>query len=716
MDRLLHRLLLTVVIACATLTGQAIDRKDYKEYADTIRREVWAQQLPEFQHPARTDRFANHSAVILAAYEEFDITKSNRLNFNALGNMSAELHCHLLTRTQVQINDEAALRRYSEFDYLAYSNRRMPYYGKVEQMRVLGVRVIKPDGTVNEVSTDDYVTTAEGRKGREERQMLAVPGLQVGDIIDIFTFFYTRTRDIDPRPLRFCYISDCPMLSYRVHCEIDRSLSAQYRTLNGAPDFKVSSNANNDYVLDARVTGVEQTEPNLWYKTARQTPQTLLYVQIKPTTAFGRSANAVPRLTPNPNCDRVQAGSWESWQSWQQLFILDRQDRAAVKRAKALYADEEQRADYLYDRCAAYALSTRLLTIDNDYFIGWLRECFKKAGISFQCGLTTSDSCEPLDQLAFYDNVTWFLRLPSGKYYFAPTFACRPGDVPSELQGQQAVVCTHPKQRLKEGPYERLVLPQSEPADNQAVTTIEAAIEGTRLNIQRQVRMTGVLREGPSVVLPSRAQLVESRMRRHDAAFTRSDLYSAKQADAIAEQGRADMEALGDHLLMEVTANYDTQPAGAVQGRVLTVGDTDAEPALTYETTFTMDGLVKRAGQNLVVAVGKLQGDALRIEGKDRERTADIWRTAPTVYAWNISVTLPEGYSVSAESLAALGVNCQNAAGSFKVDATSGDGRLQLKAECILLHRHEPAANWPLLLELYDRMADFNAQQVVLRQ
>ena len=35
--------------------------------------------------------------------------------------------------------------------------------------------IIKPDGTVNEVSTDEYMTATEGRKDREQRQKLSYP-------------------------------------------------------------------------------------------------------------------------------------------------------------------------------------------------------------------------------------------------------------------------------------------------------------------------------------------------------------------------------------------------------------------------------------------------------------------------------------------------------------------------------------------------------------
>lgn len=63
----------------------------------------------------------------------------------------------------VQINDKAALKEFSEFDYKAEIRKKSWRYDESYQ-QVLGVRIIKPDGTINEVSTDEYMTATEAQK------------------------------------------------------------------------------------------------------------------------------------------------------------------------------------------------------------------------------------------------------------------------------------------------------------------------------------------------------------------------------------------------------------------------------------------------------------------------------------------------------------------------------------------------------------------------
>ena len=83
------------------------------------------------------------------------------------------------------------------------------------------------------------------------------------------------------------------MLSYTVHCEIDDKLTTQYRTLNGAPDFKQSKDEDGNILLDAEMKDIEQTEPGLWYNPMQQTPMTLMYI----TNSKDEKYTYIPAIT-----------------------------------------------------------------------------------------------------------------------------------------------------------------------------------------------------------------------------------------------------------------------------------------------------------------------------------------------------------------------------------------------------------------------------------
>lgn len=202
-----------------TPNANADDKEKYKLFAEETRKEVWALELPEFTSTAVPEKYKDESAVILAAHSRLEVTKKTRFNVGAfLGGfhyIDREVNCRDLYRMLVQINDKAALKEFSEFDYKAEIRKKEWRYDENYQ-QVLGVRIIKPDGTVNEVSTDEYMTATEGRKDREQRQKLAVPGLEIGDKIDIFSsttlhwkiIISTRSSSGFAKAIR-CFLTRC---------------------------------------------------------------------------------------------------------------------------------------------------------------------------------------------------------------------------------------------------------------------------------------------------------------------------------------------------------------------------------------------------------------------------------------------------------------------------------------------------------------------------
>ena len=692
-------------------SASAFNEKDYKAFAQDIRQQVWSSTLPEFKNPKHTDRFTNHSAVILAAYEEFSFDKSNEkislFQFNGKG-----VVCNHLTRKMIQINDETALKKYSEFDFTAFGSERIPFYGKSEIRQVLGVRIIKPDGSTHVISTDEYILSTEGRKNKDGHQHLAVPGLAVGDIIDLFVYSYHNHFDLYIAPLAFFFVDQYPMLSYRVHCELDNELAIRYRTVNGAPDFTRTINDDNAYVLDVRVQNVEQTEPALWYRPSLQTPYTVIYMNN--ISSYNRPKFTMTRgLHDNPDAHHLFADAWDMWSSF--MTGITKEDKVAIKEAKAKFQSQEERADYIYEHMVAYQLANRLVNFNDDYFIVRLSHCFKNAGIDYQCGMTTGEDYESMENLIDCWYVTRFLRLPNGKNYFPPTYACRPGEIPCEFQGRQAVVCSNPRHNLTEGPYAQIILPTSNAEDNAYHYDIKAQIEGTQMRINRISSFTGAMRQDVSLFMPTRDELVRSYSKKHEKMTSRSNLYKSKHANIVKEGDANDIKMQKEYFRDEIKAYHEDSPHEVGECHLLTVGTTDEEPALSFQSSYTMNNMVKRAGNNLILSVGQLLGSELKIEGRDRERTVDAIRIAPSYYTWDIEIALPEGYQVTPEALQSLQASYFNTCGSFTVKATVEDSKLHLIAKKRILHKRESAEKWPQLLALYDHSYNYNSQQIILK-
>ena len=105
------------------------DKEKYKLFAEETRKEVWALELPEFANTAVPEKYKDESAVILAAHSRLEVTKKTRFNVGAfLGGfhyIDREVNCRDLYRMLVQINDKAALKEFSEFDYKAEIRKKI---------------------------------------------------------------------------------------------------------------------------------------------------------------------------------------------------------------------------------------------------------------------------------------------------------------------------------------------------------------------------------------------------------------------------------------------------------------------------------------------------------------------------------------------------------------------------------------------------------------
>ena len=708
-----------LALLLTTPNANADDKEKYKLFAEETRKEVWALKLPEFTNTAVPDKYKDESAVILAAHSRLEITKKTRFNVGAfLGGfhyIDREVNCRDLYRMLVQINDKAALKEFSEFDYKAEIRKKDWRYDENYQ-QVLGVRIIKPDGTVNEISTDEYMTATEGKKDQEQLQKLAVPGLEIGDKIDIFFFNYTSLENHNLDPFVFRFRQSHPMLSYTVHCEIDDKLTTQYRTLNGAPDFKQSKDENGNILLDVAVKDIEQTEPDLWYNPMQQTPMTLMYItnsKMKKYTYIPKSTTE-KGLQSNPDAAAIQEDDWEfikqaqKYSGYGGLSSPKKGIRLLrnVKQIKKKDWTDEKKADFIYNYYRFALLSDIKSDCNNELFIIYFQGLLDWVDVPNLFGMVTNEDKEPLDKLTNYRNTTWLLALPeSQKYYLPPTAYLIPHEIPARYQGRQAILEPDKKKAKKlktKAEREHFNLPAGTADDNQNITTIQADIDNTLLTVSRNEYRTGTQKEYMQSALVKLEDV--------DAAYRRllsidkefAEEVGKKYADDLREAFRKGREQEKEDYKWEIDFYHGENAKELLGYQMQCLGNRPDSAAFIYNVRYTMDGYIRKAGPNYVLSAGRLIGEQTQIEGKERKRSADIYMSAPRTFQWNITVNLPEGYKAAPEGVEKLNVKVENECGAFIAKAVTENGKLILNILKRYNHKIEPAANWEKLLQIQE--------------
>lgn len=701
-----------LLVQLFTLSVNADEKADYLKLAQKVRQEVWSSTPADFQKRTVPDRYKNASAVILSYYRELSTDYYRKATADLVLNLrlTRQIDCTDMERMLIQINDKKALKDYSEFTFKTKSRKwTWGYHHKTQT--VLGIRVIKKNGNVQEVSLDDYVDVKEGKNDKDLSQKIAVPGLEVGDCIDVFSLDQIDTQEQQLDPFYFVLRQDEPVLYTKVHCVLDQSLATVYRTMNGAPDFTQTTDKDKNAVLDMVMDKPVDAESSIWYNPLEQSPFIEMYITpTKTKVAVVEKAMRQKGVRGNPDVTPILQDDWKLLKSYVSKggyspAGLPSTYKSVFKSAKKEGMSAEEKADRIYSfEYVSGGASQRAFNTVANYL--------RKLGVEIEMGITTPFGALPVDKLINYNSTSWFFRLKgTDVYYFPGTYPKVASEIPYIYQGRKAYM---------QDSEEQITIPVSQAEDNKSVNDMVVKLDGTKLDISRKVTYSGEQKMyGQSLVSPDNTLFGSSQLEAYwrYLKYDDKDPYSCYTKKESAELKGAFNEYRKnaiDPFKAEISSYHDGDPVQVGGYGVDCVGIRRDSSNFVYHVDYVMDGMVKRAGNNYLLSVGKLIGSSLKLEGKDRERIDDVWRKMAFVDEWNIEIPLPQGYKVSAEALKKIETSVANECGEFTVKATAGNESVKVYVRKCFAHRVEPVSNWSKLLALVDACSAFADKQMVI--
>lgn len=701
-----------LLVQLFTLSVNADEKADYLKLAQKVRHEVWSSTPADFQKRTVPDRYKNASAVILSYYRELSTDYYRKATADLVLNLrlTRQIDCTDMERMLIQINDKKALKDYSEFTFKTKSRKwTWGYHHKTQT--VLGIRVIKKNGNVQEVSLDDYVDVKEGKNDKDLSQKIAVPGLEVGDCIDVFSLDQIDTQEQQLDPFYFVLRQDEPVLYTKVHCVLDQSLATVYRTMNGAPDFTQTTDKDKNAVLDMVMDKPVDAESSIWYNSLEQSPFIEMYITpTKAKVAVVEKAMRQKGVRGNPDVTPILQDDWKLLKSYVSKggyspAGLPSTYKSVFKSAKKEGMSAEEKADRIYSfEYVSGGASQRVFNTVANYL--------RKLGVEIEMGITTPFGALPVDKLINYNSTSWFFRLKgTDVYYFPGTYPKVASEIPYIYQGRKAYM---------QDSEEQITIPVSQAEDNKSVNDMVVKLDGTKLDISRKVTYSGEQKMyGQSLVSPDNTLFGSSQLEAYwrYLKYDDKDPYSCYTKKESAELKGAFNEFRKnaiDPFKAEISSYHDADPVQVGGYGVDCVGIRRDSSNFVYHVDYVMDGMVKRAGNNYLLSVGKLIGSSLKLEGKDRERIDDVWRKMAFVDEWNIEIPLPQGYKVSAEALKKIETSVANECGEFTVKATAGNESVKVYVRKCFAHRVEPVSNWSKLLALVDACSAFADKQMVI--
>lgn len=751
-------LLSLFVLTNLAVWGQTKEEKRYKEESDKIRAQVWAWDKPEFKKRDIPAEYANMSKVVIARHTE--LAADSRSKFVTVGisfGMSKEMTITEIARDMIRLNDKSAVDEYSELSFTKLQ-KISGFFAKDKIRTYIGVRVIKPNGSTKEINADEVVLTKDA--SNEKQAKLAISDLQPGDIIDYFIAVdQVLSNDLGEKSYNIFLFDDAPVLHYSFHGQLGKKFAIDYRSYNGAPQLKVSKNDDKDIVIDVEKKNMTPYETSLWISPAQQLPHIRMNISLGyrgPGSKY-LGTSKPGEVNMNKESDEIvqdQSNAFSnSFYSSYFMKAARAQFESIVSDAKKMakqaglnykeMSDDDKAAQLFYTLRFTKLLDfnidelQRSINIGNYSYNGlaFVLNCtFKAADLDPAILTSTPRTGYRMKEVMDKDDLVSTSYLMGGannKFFSIESVYDIPFAIPESLQGTKdsrsitfknraAVMSANAMNKFAEVGPGRPV-PASDAKANAHIEEIALVLNQDKANfkVDRRTTIKGYYKADLQKQLILYEDYYESERKAMGEEQTllekledskKGRKYVDEVRSAFAEARKKQKTAFTD----EAKDWFDQSITDISDYKVSSLGVRHTSPDLVYSSSFNMDGLVKKAGNNYIVEIGKIQGSQLTIKQEQRKRDIDIYMPYPRSIEYSIAMAIPEGYT--AEGVEALNKNVSNETGLYTVDASNDGKVVRIKIKKHYLHSFESVANWDKLLQFVDAANDWSNTKLLLKK
>ncbi|SHM28728.1 protein of unknown function [Chitinophaga jiangningensis] len=741
--------LFTLSLCCILLSALAVaqSRKVTEKYnarAEAARAEVWGWDIAAFNNPDLSKIDTKQSAVVLAKHIDVKLLSTKDVNTSLIKfYVKRDFYYGTTVREMVKINDKVALEEYSQ---ISFNKFRTLNGFRAKATTIIGVRIIKPDGTIKEIQVDDELVTEEDAD-KKKKSKLAIPDLQVGDIIDYFVLveeMKATGESIDKQ--MFVLGDDKPIKRYSVHTEISDKFAIRYTTANGAPDFAILKRPG-ETTFDLVVSDLPALPTQLWMSPYRQIPNIRMNINyggysygfglLVPPGGYSRNIkdgdviNSSEILAKEAYRYAGSRGPVEYVDAVRDMIKIYQRDNEKLNKDSIPYYVYYAMRYMVFYRVLPQSrinvgLARNMHESNNMLFISLLAFTLRELDIKSDVVLATNrygpESGELLDATDF----EFILKTRTAKpvYMSSAGVFSHCNNFSTDYEGQDAHVTdvVGGAQRKNDPPFaSKVKIPYSKPEENirqeQYAISLDNKME--QLLVDRTTTVKGALRtaaqrdlllfedyyESERKALGVRESFMEA-----FADSRKNKSLADEYTNAFAEARKEQQEAFDS----DVKDQFETAPKAPVAFKVRNMALRHDQPDFIYDTKFSLEGFLKKAGSSYILDVGRLIGGQLTIKPEQRERKVDIYEPFARTYEYNIDISVPAGYKV--EGVDKLSRKVDNDCGSFMVTGELTGDKLHLTVRKVYKHAFEKADSWKSMLQMIDAAADFTGQKVLFKK
>ncbi|MGB5981624.1 MAG: DUF3857 domain-containing protein [Nonlabens sp.] len=724
------KLSLIAVIAVAFLTTTILYGQDKEE----IESEFWAASAQEILDKSYPEEWSDESLIILTddRYQQY---------INSGKNVYITSRKHQI----MKIQDQSSLEDFSEISLDKDSKVSYLWSTYSKNETIIGIRLIKPDGTIKVIDVEKEEVI------EDEKRKIAIPGLEIGDIIDLYIFTRNKEKEFDGmelyNPIETTIKDYYPIVDYRIAVEVENDFFLNMNTYNGAPEVKeepTDRRATKRYVVEAK--NLEKIETNRWYYPLVEEPA------IKIQVAFARSYSN-EKYT---NAFTGEDGERKAEVTKEDILDYYKRKYSKVKKSRAKDIAKHLKNKGISDTREMFREALEYIRFyDNtfyfegslaheagiigdypspscyDFYFGRfeslipvmydLRSLCMILDVSYDELLVQPRYDGPMKDMLIKNNARRGIRinLDPPLYLLEYSENMTFDQIPANLEGAEVYIGKVEKDRkVVDLLLEKL--PVSSAQDNFYKEKIKLSLTDDVKNVivNRSYDITGHFKNAYRYDFTSWIEFLEEDYEVFDTANHFYDCGSKKAKKSSSEKFaslKAERQTQSEEFLIKQVErewdakidNYTDQP--------INTGRYGINRAFEFENNFTiMDKFVKKAGPNVIFEIGKFIGGQIEIEKEDRKRESNIYLDYAKTYSYDIDLKIPEGYTV--KGVDKLNVSVENETGGFTATAAVKDGVLKITTTKTYKKHYLDASQWDLMLPWLDAASDYSKLKVLLKK
>lgn len=698
----------------------------YSQDKDEIRTMFW-DSSDIYKNAIETpEKWKNESAVVIFKYEYYNYKNSG-----------SKVVYSSAIRKRIKLQDQAAIKEFSEFSFNDKFYSKLGYSYK-KGSTFFGVKIIKPNGKEIEIDVDK-----EAKKLDEEKK-IAINNLEIGDVLDYYYYtfepFATVFMSFDPveNTLGDVY----PVMNKKISIIAEDDFYLNLNSYNGAPEFKEIIGKKKyikEYVLEAK--DIEKNDFPRWFYPMVEMPCYKFQVFFAKNGGFKNYGDVfIPEkdtyLKKSVSKEDVYEKYKDIYHPFGNLgkiedFLKEKTFNSDEEKVKALYdfsrhqfytqffeASIIKDADIFYP---FYLYGNPVVISGEKDFVNYFMAIFKDYKIDYDIIIGTGSENGSLEELLIKKNAKVLLRVNSKTPFYLEYFNpyTDAGSFDYSLENTKAYVLKIENNK-KVVKAEFTTLPSTTADDNvtKIISNVSLDNDFLGLNVKRNASYFGHFKADEQNEKLKFYDYLDEEYAKYGTERVLDMVKNKKEKIRYTKEYESLVNKIKDKNKETYKKSLATEFDFEIENpefKITNTGRFGDNTPFSYQEDFAIkNNLLKKAGNNYIVEIGKILTGQLEIDKKELERKNNIYMPFPRRFENEIVFEIPNGFSVS--GIEKLNKNIENATGKFTSNASLIDNKLIIKTVKQYNNYYEPNSNWSKMVSFLDAAYQFTQEKILLKK